>query len=120
VSFNEAWKTAEDDWLHQLSSHFGTLRETHARTKRRQHDSANAHRRAASFQTGDMVVVRDVHRPLGVEGKLRRPYLGPWQITEVHPNHTLSLADLEGNPLPRRVPFDHVHPWISAESAPSL
>jgi transposase InsO family protein len=115
--FNEAWQTAENDWLRQLSSHLGALRETHAHTKRRHHDSANAHRTPASFQDGDLVVVRDVHRPPGVEGKLRRPYLGPWQVVEVHTNNTLSLSDLEGNLLPRRVPFDHVHPWVSAEPA---
>jgi hypothetical protein len=62
-------------------------------------------------------VLKDIHRPLGVEGKLRRPYLGPWQVVETHRNNTLSLADLDGNQLPRNVPTDHVRPWTSTSSS---
>jgi hypothetical protein len=58
-----------------------------------------------------LVVIRDVHRPPGLEGKLRRPYLGPWVVTAVTPTRTLRLSDLHGNPLPRLVPTEHVKPW---------
>ena len=108
----EAWAEAEANWLQQLSYHFGALRDTHARTQHQRHSLINASRNPRAFQAGDLVVLKDIHRPLGVEGKLRRPYLGPWQVVEAHHNNTLSLADLDGNLLPRKVPTDHARPWI--------
>jgi len=105
AQFAEAWSEAEADWLQKLSYQLGQLRDAHMHTQHQRHQLVNKHATAPVYQVGDMVVLRDIHRPPGVEGKLRRPYLGPWQITDVHANHTLSLSDLDGNMLPRRIPF---------------
>jgi len=115
TSFNEAWLAAETEWQQKLSYHLGTLRDAHAHTQHQRHRAINRKVKAPTYQAGDVVVLRDIHRPQGVEGKLRRPYLGPWQITDVHANHTLTLSDLEGNPLSRRIPTDHVRPWVTCK-----
>jgi len=107
----DAWAEAETDWLKQLSYHFGTLRESHDKTHNQRHQLANATRDQHSYQAGDMVVLKDVHRPPGVEGKLRRSYLGPWQVIDMHDNNSLTLSDPQGNLFPRRVPTDHVRLW---------
>ena len=52
-------------------------------------------------------MLKDVHKLLGSEGKLAASRTGPWSIVEVHPdNFTLTVADMQGDILPRPVPFD--------------
>ena len=116
AQFAEAWSEAEADWLQKLSYQLGQLRDAHMHTQHQRHQLVNKHATAPVYQVGDMVVLRDIHRPPGVEGKLRRPYLGPWQIIDVHANHTLSLSDLDGNMLPRRIPSDHVRSWKTSST----
>ena len=113
---SEAWLEAEADWQQKLSYHLGTLRDAHTHTQHQRHRSVNQKAKTPGYQAGDLVVLRDIHRPPGVEGKLRRPYLGPWQVTDVHANRTLSLSDLEGNSLSRRIPSDHVRPWVTRKA----
>ena len=64
------------------------------------------------------MVIRDSHRPPGLEGKLRRPYVWPWVVTAVNPGLTLQLADLDGHALPRAIPFNHVRLWHASASQP--
>jgi hypothetical protein len=61
-------------------------------------------------------VIKDIHRPPGVEGKLRRPYLGPWIIIGLNHNNTASLADIDGNVLRRSIPLDQVRLWRSSRT----
>ena len=68
---------------------------------------------------GDLVVIKDVHRPPGVAGKLHRPFVGPWHVLKVNPGRTLQLADMEGNELDRAIPLDHVKPWCIERPAPA-
>jgi len=116
-TFAETWANAEQQWLTALSHHFGELRESHGLRKHTRHHHANSKRQYRPYLRDDLVVIKDVHSPLGVEGKLRRPYLGPWVVTAVNPNLTLSLADLDGNQLSRAVPEEHVRLWRRPESA---
>jgi len=118
--FTEAWSEAEQVWQSQLDHHFGTLHDEHAGRKFDRHRRVDSHREDPSFVPNDLVVIRDVHRPLGVEGKLRRPYVGPWVVTAVHPNKTATLADLEGHALSRDVPFDHMRAWRIRQQPPPL
>ena len=111
ANFSEAWGDAEKVWSQHLELHFGQLRESHTENKHARRRVANKGRESRQLTRDDLVVLRDVHRPPGVEGKLRRPYLGPWVVTQVTRNNTLRLADLEGHELPRLVPFDHVRLW---------
>jgi len=116
--FNDVWSTAEKVWLDSLEHHFGEVREHHLTSRARRHAQTNSERTPRAFTQDDLVVLRDVHRAQGVEGKLRRPYVGPWVVTQVNKNNTLILADLEGNALSRAVPFDHVRLWKHS-SAPT-
>ena len=109
--FTDAWEQAERQWESRMESHFGDLHDQHGLAKFHRTQTANKDRDDASPEVGDMVVIRDIHRPPGVEGKLRRPYLGPWVIIDAHKNRSVSLSDLEGNVLPRAIPLDQVRPW---------
>ena len=109
--FHDAWSDAEETWLRSLEHHVGELRENHAVDRHRRHSHANVSRLAPQLQPNDLVVVRDIHRPPGVAGKIRRPYVGPWVIDKVRPNQTLVLKDLDGHNLPRSIPADHVRLW---------
>jgi len=110
ATFSEAWADAEREWQHQLEHHFGSLQERQSTIKNHRHSLADAQAQP-DVEPNDLVVIRDVHRPPGVEGKLRRPYRGPWVVTAVNPNRTLMLSDMDGNPLPRRIPMDQVRYW---------
>ena len=109
--FAEAWAEAERSWERQLESHFGDLREEHNLSRFHRNKAANKNRLDHVLREDDLVVIRDVHKPPGVEGKLRRPYVGPWVVKEVTANKTLKLASLEGGVLPRLIPIDHVRLW---------
>jgi hypothetical protein len=102
----------------QLSHHCDDLLENHELRKFDRHSRVDAHRVTPSFAVNDLVVIRDVHRPPGLEGKLRRPYLGPWVITAVTPAKSLRLADLEGRALQRAVPIDQVRLWHTPAAQP--
>ena len=117
LAFQEAWAAAESGWLAQLEHHFGELRETHTSQRHTRVRHANARSSETEWRPGDLVVIRDVHRPPGVEGKLRRPYLGPWLVTAVTHNKTLRLSDLDGNPLSRLIPCDNVRLWRASAFA---
>jgi len=107
-NFDEAWEEAEREWQNQLAHQFGALHDAHVSTQHARHAQINKNRTTPVFKVGDLVMLKDIHRPLGVDGKLRRPYLGPWQVADVHHNNTLTLTDLEGHVLPRRIPLDQI------------
>jgi len=68
---------------------------------------ANRQRAKPAFKPGLLVMVKDIHKLMGSEGKLAAARTGPWSIVEVHPeNLSLKLADAQGDILPRMVPFD--------------
>lgn len=117
--FQKAWADAEADWERQLTHHFGNLRETHIAKQSARTQSKNTQRRTTDYKVDDLVVLYDVHRPPGVEGKLRCPYMGPWVITAIHGNRTATLADESGHTLPRHVPLSHLKHWRTA-SVPQL
>jgi transposase InsO family protein len=111
-NLQEAWTKAEERWVELLDHHFGNLRETSQVSKHLRISRANETRSAPTISVDDLVVVKDVHRPPGVEGKIRRPYNGPWIVTQAH-KKSVRLSDLDGNPLPRLVPLDQVRLWHS-------
>ena len=114
--FVDAWEQAERSWESRMELHFGGLRDQHGLDKFRRTRSANKGREDTDPEVWDLVVLKDVHRPPGVEGKLRRPYLGPWIVVESRGNRSVSLSDLEGNVLPRSIPIEQVRAWRQAPS----
>ena len=109
---DDAWDEAEAAWKEHLTFHESRLAE--AAQHRRDIRQARINRDSIQprFRPGMEIMLKDIHLPLGVNGKLVPARSGPWSIIEVDDDsHTLLVADEQGDVLPRRVPFDHARLW---------
>jgi hypothetical protein len=118
-SFREAWSTAETEWKQRLQHHFGNLRDAQTANQTARILHRNTRQPQHQYEVGDLVMLQDVHHPPGVEGKLSLHYLGPWSIADIHRNMTASVADMQGNPLPRQVPLAQLKPWTQRQTPPA-
>ena len=116
---HDEWKKAEIEWNQTLARHFEDISDESAISRYHQHEVYNRGRQPVTFKEGDLVVIKDVHRPPGVVGKLHRPFVGPWHVLKVNPGRTLQLADMEGRELDRAIPLDHVKPWRIESPSPA-
>ena len=108
---HDEWRDAEIEWSQTLARHFEDIGDESSISRYRQHGGYNRGRQPATLSEGDLVVIKDVHRPPGVAGKLHRPFVGPWHVQKINPGRTLQLADMEGRELDRAIPLDHVKLW---------
>jgi len=108
---HDEWRDAEIEWSQTLARHFEDIGDESSISRYRQHGGYNRGRQPATLSEGDLVVIKDVHRPPGVAGKLHRPFVGPWHVQKINPGRTLLLADMEGRELDRAIPLDHVKLW---------
>ena len=72
---SEEWRQAETAWQGTLTRHVEDLRDQTAIARRQQHSYHDKSKKASRIREGDLVVIKDVHRPVGVTGKLHRPYV---------------------------------------------
>jgi len=116
---HDEWRKAEIEWHQTLTRHFEDIGDQSVISRAQQHGVYNRNRQPVMISEGDLVVIKDVHRPPGVAGKLHRPFVGPYHVLKVNPGRTLELADIEGRELDRAIPLDHVKAWHIERPAPA-
>jgi len=108
-ALQDAWAAADASWLTYLRAHMDRASGAALHKKEVQHAQANRNRVKPVFKPGMQVMIKDIHKPLGTDGKLLASRTGPWEIVQVHPDScSLEVCDAQGDVLPRHVPFDHV------------
>jgi len=117
-AINAEWKDAEEVWRQHLEQHRDNLDRAASQRREIRVKWTNRNRHNPRFAPGVKVYIKDIHKPLGVEGKLAPTRTGPWTITSVDDTaHTISVCDEQGDALPRAVPFDHVRLWTPVEAS---
>ena len=72
-----------------LSEAWDLARKEIQKSQKKQKYQYDRHAKQRDFLTGDRVMVYMPYKQTGKNRKLSRPYFGPYQVLEVHPNVVL-------------------------------
>ena len=85
-----AYQVDIDDYksklLHGLSEAWKLPRSEIRKSQKKQKYQYDCRSKQRNFQAGDRVMVYVPYEQTGKNQKLSRPYFGPYQVLEVHPN----------------------------------